>query len=283
MRLKLHFLIPAAILIAGCAPTPDDYPGEPNVYALITADSTHAHLMVGRTVSVADTLPVDTIVDTFWIDDSTFETWTYYQIPWNGTSNADVILESGGDNFTLTEHPDSQGYYFADITAPRAGQSWTLKVTYPEGEEISARTTIPGNFEITGPDNDTLTEDDTVRWTASDGARGYQVSILQWLTYEEEDTASVEFISWPLLVSADTLSVPLSDMGFSPMGDSVCIYIISLDTNAYDYKYYGENMWMVENIVDCMHIEGAWGVFGAGNVVRSKTFSMDTSAILPGQ
>jgi len=275
MKSRLFHLILISILVIGCDQNPDDYPGEPNVYGFLTVDSSRVQVMVGRTVSVTDTLPIDTIIDTFWYDDTTFDTWTSYNIPWNGVSGADVVLKYNDDSYVFTEHSDSAGYYHGTVPEPSAGQTWTFDITYPDGVDITARTTIPGDFEITGPEADTLLDTDTLRWTESPGAAGYQVFTKVWFTYDEEDTTIIDSLqSYPTLVPADTTYIPFISLRFYLWGDSAYFYVASLDTNAYDYKYYGENMWYDYdlNIADFMHIDGAWGMFGSKNIVKSNLY-----------
>lgn len=275
------FLISLAILILislFCGITPEEYEGEPNIYAILTGDSLQATVMVGLTASIDDTMKVDTISDEpdedGWIDD-----WPWIRFPWNGVSGAEVRLRQGGHRYVLLEDPDSAGYYSSDSIQFSARKTWELEVTYSTGEEISARTTIPGGFEITSPLVDTLAETDTLTWTPSIGAAGYSIRARIWITTEDMDTVIV--LTYPLLVSSDTISLPVTEI-FYPWGDSAVIFVSALDINAYDYRYYVENRWDPNvRVEDFMHIEGAWGVFGSQVVERSRIYICPPLDTLP--
>ncbi|TET23305.1 MAG: DUF4249 family protein [Candidatus Stahlbacteria bacterium] len=277
-------IIPAIILllsVIACDTTPETYEGEPNIYAVLTTDSSFACIMVGKTTSIDDTLTLepDTIMDTFWRDD-TFEVWPEIVFPWNGVSGAEVSLKQGGHRYVLLEDPDSAGYYGSDSIQFSARKTWELEVTYPSGEEIEAQTTIPGNFEITSPLVDTLSDTDVLEWTPSAHAAGYLIELLQWLSWEdeEEDTLVVDSsFDCLMLVQADTTSLPMQELELFDYlwawADSLIIFVSALDTNAYDYRYYGEDRWDPDiRVEDYMHIEGAWGVFGSQTVACSQRY-----------
>jgi hypothetical protein len=278
-------LYPAIVLllaVTACSTLPDDYEGEPNVYAVLCADSLQARVMVGRTVSVGDTLKQAVVYDTFWYDD-TFVVHQYMVFPWNGVSEADVALKQGQQSFVLTENPDSAGHY-SDSIQSSPGQTWELAITYPTGEEIEARTTIPASFEITSPLGDTLFAADTLEWGSSSGACGYSVRLLAWMIWEEEDTVIVDSsFSYPVLVSGELNSMPMEELlSYIWGGDSAVIFISALDTNAYDYRYYGMSAyWDNLRPDDYMHIPGAWGVFGAQTTVRSRTYIIQPDTTYP--
>jgi len=272
-RTLLALSVIAAVVVLSCDLTPDQYEGEPNIYAVLCADSLQARIMVGRTVSVGDTLKQTVVYDTFWYDD-TFMVHQYMVFPWNGVSEADVALKQGQRSFSLLEDSDSAGHY-SDSIQSSPGQTWELAITYPTGEEIEARTTIPASFEITSPLGDTLFAADTLEWGSSSGASGYSVRLLAWMIWEEEDTVIVDSsFSYPVLVSGGLNSMPMEELlSYIWGGDSAVIFISALDTNAYDYRYYGMSAyWDNLRPDDYMHIEGAWGVFGAQTAVRSRTY-----------
>lgn len=270
------FLILAILISFSCGITPEEYEGEPNVYAVLSADSLPVNVMVGLTASIDDTLRVDTIMDTFWYDD-TFEVWSRIIFPWNGVSGAEVSLRQGGHRYVLLEDSDSAGYYGSDSIQFSARKTWELEVTYPTGEEISAQTTIPGGFEITSPLVDTLAVTDTLAWTRSVGASGYSIRARIWITTEDLDTIIV--LTYPLLVSGDTTSLPVTEI-FYPRGDSAVIFVSALDANVYDYRYYAENLWDPDiRAEDYMHIEGAWGVFGSQSIARSRCYILPADTL----
>ncbi|TKJ43701.1 hypothetical protein CEE36_03170 [candidate division TA06 bacterium B3_TA06] len=271
-------IIPAIILllsVIACDTTPETYEGEPNIYAVLTTDSSFACIMVGKTTSVGDTLALvpDTIMDTFWYDD-TFEVWLEIVFPWSGVSGAEVSLKQGEQSFALAENEDSVGYYYSDSIQLLAGQTWELEVTYPSGEEIEAQTTIPGSFEITGFQTDTISTTDTLAWSKSSDAAGYLVKAFVWASWEDEDADTVYIDSaftYPELLPGDSYSIPLEELDL--WGDSLWFWVSALDTNAYDYRYYGEDRGDPGiRVEDYMHIEGAWGVFGSQAVVCSQRY-----------
>ncbi|MCK4231710.1 DUF4249 family protein, partial [candidate division WOR-3 bacterium] len=240
MRLRIIPVIILLLSVIACDITPETYEGEPNIYAILSADSSFACIMVGKTTSVDDTLTLvpDTIMDTFWRDD-TFEVWPEIVFPWNGVSGAEVSLKHGEESFSLTE--DSTGYY-SDSLSFHPGETWTLEVSYPTGEEITKETTIPGNFEITGFQTDTISTTDTLAWSKSNDAAGYLMKAFVWISWEDEDADTVYIDSaftYPELLPGDSYSIPLEELYL--WGDSLWFWVAALDTNAYDYRYYGED------------------------------------------
>ncbi|MBA7605081.1 hypothetical protein ES703_12210 [subsurface metagenome] len=275
MKSKILLAIILLLSVIACDTTPETYEGEPNIYAILSADSSFACIMVGKTTSIDDTLTLepDTIMDTFWYDD-TFEVWPEIVFPWNGVSGAQVSLKQGEQSFALTENEDSVGYYYSDSIQLASGQTWELEVTYPTGEEVSAQTTIPGSFEITGFQTDTISTTDTLAWSKSSDAAGYLVKAFVWASWEDEDADTVYIDSaftYPELLPGDSYSIPLEELDL--WGDSLWFWVSALDTNAYDYRYYGEDRWDPDiRVEDYMHIEGAWGVFGSQTVACSQRY-----------
>ncbi len=282
-RTLLALSVIATVVILSCDLTPDQYEGEPNIYAVLCADSLQARVMVGRTASIDDTLKQAVVYDTFWYDD-TFMVHQYMVFPWNGVSGADVALKQGQQSFVLTENPDSAGRY-SDSIQLSPGQTWELAITYPTGEEVRARTTIPASFEITLPLGDTLFAADTLEWGSSGGACGYSVRLLAWMSWEDEDTVIVDSsFSYPVLVSGELNSTLITEelLYYIWLGDSAIIFISALDTNVYDYRYYREDRWDPDiRAEDYMHIPGAWGVFGAQTTVRSRVYVIQPDTTYP--
>ncbi len=275
MKSKILLAIILLLSVIACDTTPETYEGKPNIYAILSADSSFACIMVGKTTSVGDTLTLepDTIMDTFWYDD-TFEVWPEIVFSWNGISGAEVSLKQNGESFSLSEDSDSTGYCNTDSIQPLPGQTWELEVTYPSGEEISAQTTIPGSFEITGFQTDTVSNTDTLAWSKSSDAAGYLVKAFVWASWEDEDADTIYIDSaftYPELLPGDSYSIPLEELDL--WGDSLWFFVAALDTNAYDYRYYGEDCWDPDiRVEDYMHIEGAWGVFGSQTVACSQRY-----------
>ncbi len=110
MKFRKFFMLSALLTIfsLSCEVTPEEYEGEPNIYAILSADSSFACIMVGKTTSIDDTLALvpDTIMDTFWYDD-TFEVWLEIVFPWNGISGAEVSLKHGGHRYIIIPIPFS--------------------------------------------------------------------------------------------------------------------------------------------------------------------------------
>ena len=274
MKFRKFFMLSALLTIFSfsCDVTPEEYEGEPNIYAILTTDS-FAQVMVGRTFTINDTVRVKIIIDfdTIWDveDEDTIP------VPlWNGVSGAEVSLKQGGHRYVLLEDPDSAGYYNTDSIQFSARKTWKLEVTYPSGEEIEAQTTIPGSFEITGFQTDTVSNTDTLAWSKSSDAAGYLVKAFVWASWEDEDADTVHIDSaftYPELLPGDSYSIPLEELDL--WGDSLWFWVAALDTNAYDYRYYGEDRGDPGiRVEDYMHIEGAWGVFGSQVVACSQRY-----------
>ena len=281
-RTLLALSVIAAAVVLSCDLTPDQYQGEPNIYAVLCADSLQARVMVGRTVSVDDTLKQAVAYDTFWYD-GMIVVHQYMVFPWRGVSEADVLLKQGQQSFVLIENPDSAGYYNTDFIQSSPGQTWELEVTYPTGEEIEAQTTIPGSFEIAGMLTDTVKYGDTLRWSKSDNAAGYLYSSFIWTSWEDvfEDTTYIDSaFTYPELLPGDRYFMPLGGLYWI---DSLWFWVAALDTNAYDYYYYyyQYNNWGDLLLEDYMHIPGAWGVFGAQTAVRSRTYIIQPDTTYP--
>jgi hypothetical protein len=257
-----------------CDVTSENYVGEPNIHSILYSDSTTVTVMVGRTISLTDTFKTDTVFDTVWYEDSTFDVWDWTRYPWNGVSEADVILRNENESYTLIEDDDSAGYYRLDSLEFSPCQTWTLEIKYPTGEEVSAVSTLVGDFEISAPESETLGYFDTLRWSPAEGARGYIVISKQWGQWKwDEDPEDVDSTSISRFVG-DTTYVSVVDFifeFFSP--DSVEFHVAALDSNAYDCRYYESWKWFQDlKLDDYMHIEGAWGVFGSQTVKKTRRY-----------
>jgi hypothetical protein len=253
------------LLIAVNCSVFDEYEPEPNIYVVLSTETSfywygdepwESVAKIGKTLTVGDTVPLDT-----------FE-WGFYTA-WNGVTDADVRLKHNGQVYTLYEHNYKKGYYhlvhdFYFIP----GTEWELEVVYPEGNEIYARTYVPGEFEILSPITDTFYDEDSLVWTESERAKGYGVWFRYWRSFLDDDgeiyhLRSGSFIG---LFEAEEKKVGLSFLE----ADSIRFFISALDSNIYDYIYSGWNH--VSNPEDYMHIEGAWGVFGAQTVVSRRYY-----------
>jgi len=257
-----------------CDITAESYEGEPNVYGIVSTDSSVATIMVGRTTSILDTIEVDTVYDTFWFGDVVVFVDTVTKYPWNGTSGADVVLVSGDERYVLTEDDDSLGYYRTEAMEFSAAETWELEITYPEGEVVAERTTLVDEFELTSPDRDTLLEEDSLKWDPASGVEAYLVSIWLWLTFEDVDTVYIDSFRFHFFQSADTCFLPVEGfMAFFIKPDSLEFSVAALDVNAYDYFYYDYyKNFKALKLEDYMHIEGAWGVFGSQTVKKTRRY-----------
>lgn len=278
------FTITVLALFSISCNTPENYEGEPNIYAVLSTDLKSATVMIGLTASISDTLRIDTIMDTFWYED-TFVVYPIIHFPWNGVSGAYVKLEHSSSSYETKELPKSIGYYATDsnlVFSPN--DSWKLTTKYPDGKSLEARTRFPKSFNITAPSKDTVTWLDTLRWSSSDGAKGYQVSGLAWgWKYIWKDTIDSVYDTTSVkgyqLFDSSEREIPLGYIFYYDMGiDSIELHVEALDTNIYDYIYYGYNSWNQDiNKEDYMHIEGAWGVFGSKTVIYSKRYVFNDS------
>jgi len=273
MKHKLY-LVAFILAFISCDVTPTLYEGEPNICAIITADSTKARVMVGLTASVDDTLPVDTVVDTI-------SGYIYTIVPWNGVSSADVVIRSTEKEYIFKEDNDSTGYYRTDSLSCEPGGALELEVSYPKGQNVKASTRIPGSFEVNFPEADTLFDTDTLQWTTSDGAAGYLIGFKVWWSFNIDTLIVDSYFVSPFLLSWDTTWIPAQTILSNIWGDSLRIYVSALDTNAYDYMYYGQHIWEGLRVEDYMHIPGAWGVFGSKVDVGSKFYYMAMPDSMP--
>lgn len=281
---RLSLILLSLVFLCYCDITPENYEPEPNIYAVLSTDSLHALVMVGKTAGLKDTIRVDTIVDTFWHEDSTFDTWVHYAYRWNGVSGLEVSLKKTSQTLSLEENADSIGYYRIQPVSFKPGETWGLEVNYPDGSNISASTTFPGEFEITSPESNMVSYYDTLAWSKPQGACGYSICILQWITYWDEDTFYVDSIAQRipfLLLPYDSCSISLDRLlyfGGPGYPDSVAFLVSALDTNAYDYIFATGYYYFPSSdsliLDDYMHIDGAWGVFGSQTVARSRTYQI---------
>jgi hypothetical protein len=289
MKTRMILCAGAVFLLAlvACDTSPDEYKGEPNIYSILSLDDDFAEVKVGMTLSVDDTIKHDTIIDTIWYDD-TFDIYIHTEIRWNGVKGAEVVLKQGSQTYDLKEDAENRGSYCSDSLEFTPNQTWELEVTYPTDEHFVASTTITGLFEITGPLNDTLEWSDKLEWTPSEGARGYMLRGKFWVRWidEESDTAYIDSLdSYGRFLSADKNSYPVSEIlnsvyFYGGVADSIAFLVAAMDTNAFDYHYYGQNSWDASlSPDDFMHIEGAWGVFGSEVVRRSKTFALPADSL----
>ncbi len=288
VKLSTVFIISSLALFAVSCNTPENYEGEPNIYCILATDISHPLIMIGKTVSIDDTIKIntDTIMDTFWFQD-TFFLNPVVVYSWEGVSGVKTTLENSGRTYVFEEKKDSEGYYISDSTFTfTPGSIWKLDVKQSDGKQFTVQTRFPGAFEISGPTKDSVSVyKDTLSWTQSDGAKGYAAEYILWATYDLIDT---------VIQISDTASSYLIDSSqrysFFPFAhfegavlDSMVFKISALDANAYDYIYYGlYGMWNPDiNKDDYMHIEGAWGVFGSKTAVTSKRYFLKDTTYYP--
>ncbi|MBD3285962.1 hypothetical protein GF338_06460 [candidate division WOR-3 bacterium] len=262
--MRHKFLAILVLLLVSCATEPQDYESEPNICVILSTEHGdfepwESRATVGRTVVVGDTVPVDTIRE-----------GEYYSFPWVGISGAEVIL-SNNDTTVILDETSDQGYYKLyplynySLFVPEA--IWELEVNYPGWPELHAGTRFPEDFEITHPPGDTFFWGDSIVWSASEGAKGYGL----WYTYQKSGIWW-QYFTGPLESARRSKVIPPRDY------DEIVFRVAALDTNLYDYLYCGWNFFEIDDPRDWMHIEGAWGVFGAQTVVsRSYVFSPQDS------
>ncbi|MBN2379742.1 hypothetical protein JXM67_08080 [candidate division WOR-3 bacterium] len=274
LPLILGFVV--ATVWLGCDVTSENYVGEPNIYSFIYSDSSTVTVMVGRTISITDTIELDTVYDTVWYDDSTFHVWNQTRYPWNGVSEADVTLRNENESYTLIED-DSAGYYRLDSLGVLPNQTWTLEIKYPTGEKISAVSAIVGDFEISAPEQDTLGFFDTLRWNPAEKAGGYIVTSKQWGRWQWEDDPEAYDTTYASRFMGDTCQFTAVEFIFEFfVFDSMEFHVAALDSNAYDYLYYEVYKGFRDlKLDDYMHIEGAWGVFGSQLVKKTRRYVLD--------
>lgn len=250
MRQSAIYLSCLILLLTSFCSVEEPLP-EPNIYAVLSTDSSRALVLVGEVLQLGDTFSVDTMHD-----------WDHYSrgLPWKGVSDTEVKLKRGEEIFVLEEMQDSAGYYYTDSLAFAPGEEWELEVDYPDERYVQARTQIPGSFEIISPLTDTLNLEDTLKWTSSQNAAGYALVWFCWGTHEYEDS----LVYWSRLnygwyYPAEIRYLPL-DYYFSYY-DSVEFYIAALDSNYYKYRK-----------SDSKTLDDAWGVFGSQMVVKSRRY-----------
>ncbi len=283
--LPTAFLLSVLTLFAVSCNTPENYEGEPNIYAMLSTELPRATVMLGYTASIEDTLKPDTVMDTFWYLD-TFAVYPMIVFPWNGASGAEATLEHVNDTYNLTELSDSAGYYVSDsglVFSP--GEIWKLNVRYPDGQKFEARTRIVSSIEITSPLSETLHMTDTFKWASSGDARGYKYRVEAWGRFKE-DTVEMLLQSSEGLYEVDKKTIPVDEMIYPYYGitiDSVTFQVAALDSNAFDYAIYDYKIWQdpTTNKDDYMHIKGAWGTFGSLSLTPKMSYIWGDTTSFP--
>ncbi len=298
MRRGIFTILSLAALLSISCNTPENYEGEPNIYAVLSTDLDSAVLMIGKTASINDTLERDLIVDTIWYED-TFTVIYHEVFLWNGVSGAEVSLEHSATSYKTRESSVSRGYYVTDTGLSfEPGSLWKLKAKYPDGKTIEAETRIPGAFEIVSPLTDTVTDDDLLTWSESEGAKEYNIVVTEWgWRYEREWVPEGD--SYIIVMRYDTLQLRSYFLFGSQVGgaalkalsllylcDSLEVCVEALDVNVYDYIAYRHAVyWNPDtNKEEFMHIPGAWGVFGSKTVTDTRRYIFKdtlTDSILP--
>lgn len=277
------------VMLCSCEITPENCEPEPNIYAMLSADSLHALVMVGKTLGLNDAVKIDTVIIRVWDDSTNFHLDTSYRSMWNGVSGLDVCIKDAYHSFSCIEKSDQAGCYDVWTIYFSPGETWNLEVDYPGGNKITAKTTIPGNFQITSPLHDTLRFYDILRWEKPAGSKGYTFSVVYWSHFFGKDSVLQRMsLSWSfdnILLPADSCSIPVPVLwfygDFLEVPDSLFIFVSALDTNAYDYYYYAklQNYSGVDNVdaEKYMHIPEAWGVFGSRVVTSSRRYFLPST------
>jgi len=169
--------------------------------------------------------------------------------------DAQIILSGCGLCDTMIYHGHSpQGGVFETwpfIPEPRTTYQ---VIAYADGyDTLFGQTTTPGNFEIIQPSwSDTVDLNDTIVFSASEGAREYQIACVN---------ASQQYFYWVVWPSAEPESlfkVPLSIFSTYVDEGDYEFMVFACDSNYFDYEY----LFSSEKYPQC-GITGGIGLFGS--------------------
>jgi hypothetical protein len=229
---RLRYIIPWLLLMLlligiNCETYVDlDYEPQLNVFGILSNGQQRQEILVDRTYQIDE--PSGSLID-------------------------DALVIISRDNLVDTlEYSIIDDRYISDPFTIVPEGTYNLLVVRDGFDTLQGATTIPGNFTIIFPVyGDTLTLQDTITLTRSEGAVLYTVSFIM--------SAGVfgPFI-WHEPDSSDTLvHIPVADYWEPPVEGYFTIYITAYDSNCYEY-YLAE-----QDSIAQAGVTGGVGLFGS--------------------
>ena len=238
-RSKFFFtwLLPGVLLISSkCETYPDiDYAPQLNVFGILNNAQQRQEILVDRTYQIDE--PSGPVID-----------------------DALVILSK--DNLVDTlEFAIMNDRYVSDPFTLQPESTYYLLVVRDNFDTLRAATTIPGNFTILYPVyGDTLTLQDTINLTRSEGALIYSVAFSQ-------GTTGFGPFTWFEPLPSDTLvQIPVADYWEEALEGYYTIYITACDSNCYEY-FLAEG----DSIIQA-GVTGGVGLFGSAWTRATSTY-----------
>lgn len=231
------WLLPAVLLISSkCETYPDiDYDPQFNVFGILSNAQQRQEILVDRTYQVDE--PSGPVID-----------------------DALVIL-SKDDLIDTLEFLITSDRYVSDPFTLQPESTYYLLVAREDFDTLCAATTIPGNFTISFPVyGDTLTLQDTITLTRSEGAAIYSIAFSQ-------GTGGFGPFAWYEPVPSETLvQIPVADYWEEALEGYYTIYVTACDSNFYEY-YLAEG----DSIIQA-GVTGGVGLFGSAWTRATSTY-----------
>jgi hypothetical protein len=220
----ITWLLPVVLLISSKCETYVDFDYDPqlNVFGILSNAQQRQEILVDRT---------------YQIDEP------------SGPAIDDALVILSKDNLVDTlEFLIMNDRYVSDPFSLQPEGIYDLLVIKDGFDTLRAATTIPGNFTIFFPVyGDTLTLQDTIALTRSEGALLYSIAFTQ-------NTGGFGPFTWYEPDPSDTLvQIPVGEYWDEPVEGYFTIYIAAYDSNFYEY-YFTEG----DSI-----IQGGVGLFGS--------------------
>jgi hypothetical protein len=166
--------------------------------------------------------------------------------------NALIVLTGGGLSDTMLYFSEDYFDGYPYLLAPRT----TYQImAYAEGyDTLYGQTTMPGDFEIIWPvPGSTVGFDDTLVFTASEGAREYQIACID--AYNATDY--FWWVIWPSAEPESLFKFPLSIFSIQFGMGYYKLMVLACDSNFFDYEYYYK-----DDPPQC-GVKGGIGLFGS--------------------
>ncbi len=183
------------------------------------------------------------------------------------------------NNFVIQEAPyspyDSKGFIYTNIDSLKVvpNSEYRLEISIND-LEIEGTTIIPGDFEITNPQNNSvLTREElntnskkiNIIWGKSNSAKGYIINV----SYSYSYTYPVEYGDTTTYYGLDENSYITNDTSFVFELDYRGFGSLSIQIQAYDENYHKHIIERIPRI----GIEGAYGYFGS-SVLKTVTVNI---------
>jgi len=201
----LLVLLITGLMIVSCSHVDDSiYDPEFNVYGILYSWKPRHEIIVDRTYRMNE--PSEPYVN-----------------------DATVILSTGGFRDTLI-YDNTLQRYSSGYHELQPSTTYDLFVSKDGIDTLRGSTTVPGDFVIVNMIMDTLALMDSIRFTHSQGAAMYELTIREPLT-------STEYSFWYFPDPEDTLTTVLGNYIYNIPSSVYEILITALDSNYRDYYF----------------------------------------------